>query len=456
MMKKGILIGVLAALMLFAFTACEQKTPNSPLYGAQVESVTVAEQPLYIAIPTGVGSVDTIDPSVIKFNVKYNDGKVYTYTGAQLGITANDVKDGATVDALTKTIVVKLDKAGKYTFYPQVKAYAATGATIDLSSIEGPVEIEDAKKVTVPVKATVASAGGSKEFDYSFEVKAADISTLIKDNELKTGSTFTVTAEYATTLGKAFIETAKAKGLELAFTGSVDVIVVDSTATKIDHISAKLNDNTIIFADVKGLASGAKKTIADTDITVTKYDKDGNVVTESDYTKVTIHDNRGVMYDAGYTWKEADTYTVIVKLSTADGSKSFSCEMELPIISDYPTAYTVKQIASENSGADGKPTTMHVYKQGEPIVVSKSIFEFAPSAWKSGVGASYTAETMPKYTEPTWTANPSVIPYDLTLDKTDTDETKYAEYQINFEAVVDGSVIKAGWGTSAGVKVVAK
>ena len=455
MMKKGILIGVLAALMLFAFTACEQKTPNSPLYGAQVESVTVAEQPLYIAIPTGVGSVDTIDPSVIKFNVKYNDGKVYTYTGAQLGITANDVKDGADVDALTKTIVVKLDKAGKYTFYPQVKAYAATGATIDLSSIEGPVEIEDAKKVAVPVKATIASAGGSKEFDYSFEVKATDISKLIKDNELKAGSTFTVTAEYATTLGKTMIDTAKAMGLELAFTGSVDVTVVDSAATKIDHISAELKDNTIIFADVEGLASGAKKTIATADIIVTKYAKDGSVVTESDYDTVTIHDNRGVMYDADYTWKEADTYTVIVKLSNDEG-ESFSCEMELPIISDYPTAYTVEQLNSENAGSDGKPTTKHVYKQGEDIVINNRLFKFTPSGWKSGTGASYTAETMPKYTEPTWTANPSVIPYDLELNKTDTDETKYAEYKINFEAVVDGSVITAGWGSSAGVKVVAK
>ena len=47
-MRKSILIGVLAALMLFAFTACEQNMPSTPLYGAQVESITVAEQPVYI------------------------------------------------------------------------------------------------------------------------------------------------------------------------------------------------------------------------------------------------------------------------------------------------------------------------------------------------------------------------------------------------------------------------
>ena len=183
--------------------------------------MTVAEQPLYIAIPTGVGSVDTIDPSVIKFNVKYNDGKVYTYTGAQLGITANDVKDGATVDALTKTIVVKLDKAGKYTFYPQVKAYAATGATIDLSSIEGPVEIEDAKKVTVPVKATVASAGGSKEFDYSFEVKAADISTLTTlASSGKVGDVYNISSEFTTT--NVFIE-----GIGKKYPAGTNIVLVE-------------------------------------------------------------------------------------------------------------------------------------------------------------------------------------------------------------------------------------
>ena len=38
-MKKSILIGALAVLMLVAFTACENNAPTTPLYGKAVESI---------------------------------------------------------------------------------------------------------------------------------------------------------------------------------------------------------------------------------------------------------------------------------------------------------------------------------------------------------------------------------------------------------------------------------
>ena len=448
-MRKTFLIGVLAALMLFAFTACEQNMPSTPLYGAQVESITVAEQPVYIVMPSLTNVTDTIDPSVIKFAVKYNDGKVYTYTGAQLGLTAASVNGGATVNALTKTITVKLDEDGKYTFYPQVKAYEPTAAVIDLASIENqPVEIQKDKAVTYNVDVTVSSNGGAKVFEIPFKTLASDVNDIIKDNKLEAGDTFTVTAEYASNIAKHLTENPL---LDITFEGSVSVIVVDGTETKIDHIVAKQNGT--IYADITGMAGN--KTLTQASITVTAYDKDGNVLSGNDITGFTtsVYDENNVKFNDAYTWKKAGTYKVTVKYANADGSKSFSYPMELKISEDYPIAFEVSQKNSETP-VDGHFTEKYKYIPGEPITFDTSKFDMKVTAWKSNASTTYAEDDEPDYTVE-WKASPSVIPYDITLSGTEGSKT--GTYKINFETVIDGEVVTAQWASSDnGVTVVEK
>ena len=446
-MRKTFLIGVLAALMLFAFTACEQNMPSTPLYGAQVESITVAEQPVYICMPQVL--TDTIDPSVIKFAVKYNDGKVYTYTGAQLGLTAASVEGGATVNALTKTIKVQLDANGMYTFYPQVKAYEPTAAVIDLSSIEDqPMEIQKDTAVNYNVDVTVSSNGGAKVFEIPFKTNASDVNDIIEDNKLDAGDTFTITAEYASSIAKNLTENPL---LDITFEGSVSVIVVDGTETKIEHITAKQNGT--IYADITGMTGN--KTLSQASITVTAYDKDGNVLSGDDVSGFTasVYDENNVKFNDGYTWKKAGTYKVTVKYANADGSKSFSYPMELKVSEDYPIAFEVSQKNSETP-VDGHFTEKYKYIPGEPIEFDTSKFEMKVTAWKSNASTSYADDVAPDYSVE-WKANPSVIPYDITLSGTEGSKT--GNYKINFETVIDGDVVVAQWGSGDnGVPVVEK
>ena len=77
-MRKSILIGVLAALMLFAFTACEN---SASTYKIPVGITAEASNTEYL-----VG--EYTDPSTITAAVRFSDGSTQTFTGTQLGIPA--------------------------------------------------------------------------------------------------------------------------------------------------------------------------------------------------------------------------------------------------------------------------------------------------------------------------------------------------------------------------------
>ena len=78
-MKKCILIGALAALMLFAFTACEQQVPN--FIEKTPTAMSVVSTPEYL-----VG--EKADPNQIKVEIVYANGDVETKTAATLGMVA--------------------------------------------------------------------------------------------------------------------------------------------------------------------------------------------------------------------------------------------------------------------------------------------------------------------------------------------------------------------------------
>ena len=433
MKKKGILIGVLSVLMLMAFTACEQNTPSSPLYGAQVENITVASQPVYICIPSG-SVQDTIDPSVLSFEVKYNDGKVYTYTGAQLGLEASDVQGSATVNALTKTITIDWDNDKTVDFYVPVKAYYPTAASINLSSVKDqPVAITSGSDATFDVAVNLTSAGGAKEFTYSFTADNSDVSKIIKDNELEAGDTFDITAEYATTLSKDLIDDLKAAGIDCTYTGSLSVVVADPSASKVASITAK--QTVAIYAKLDGMTNG-KTTLKDAAIEVTAYDEDGNVLSGDDITGFTAsyYDERGVKFNAEYAWTKAGTYAITVKYTK--GTETYEYDMNLVVSNDYPVTYTLAVANTEAyDDVSEEYTKPHQFKLNEEIL--PKYFTFTPDDWKSG--ATYASGKAPEYTAPTWTAVPGKIPSDVELAGAEGSKTgSFSDYV--FETTIDGKL----------------
>ena len=166
-MRKSILIGVLAALMLFAFTACENGAPTSPYAGKVAEGVTPVSVPVYLI------NVDTINPADVVLSVDFNDGSNVEFTGAELSMPAEKITAATTpvevkfggntfnvnIPALESEIEVDASGAVQTT----VALPAASASTTVSVSLEG-------------VKASYVYAGGERAIDLSKATASVDLS----------------------------------------------------------------------------------------------------------------------------------------------------------------------------------------------------------------------------------------------------------------------------------------
>ena len=82
-MRKSILIGVLAALMLFAFVACD----NQMGYKIPTGMTATVSKTEYL-----VG--EKIDPNTITATVEFIDGSTQNFSGSQLGVVAEAMTEG--------------------------------------------------------------------------------------------------------------------------------------------------------------------------------------------------------------------------------------------------------------------------------------------------------------------------------------------------------------------------
>ena len=94
-MKKSILIGVLAALMLFAFVACEQQIPTYKVPTGL--SISTAKTNYIVG--------ETLDTSAFTGTVRYSDGSSDTLAGSELSLSvpAQDGKIVANANKVTAT-----------------------------------------------------------------------------------------------------------------------------------------------------------------------------------------------------------------------------------------------------------------------------------------------------------------------------------------------------------------
>ena len=83
-MKKSILIGMLAVLMLLAFTACNNEVPT---YKVPISMTAQASKTEYL-----VG--ETLDASTVTATVYYSDGSTQTFTGTDVGASTEKINEG--------------------------------------------------------------------------------------------------------------------------------------------------------------------------------------------------------------------------------------------------------------------------------------------------------------------------------------------------------------------------
>ena len=117
-MTKKVFIGVLAALMLFGFTACEQKVPEIP-HDVTVLGATIKSGSLYYY--TG----DKFDSSRYTVEVLFSDTTTKDINGAGVLSVEGDTVDG--------TEAVKLTYAGYAESIGNVYAVSADSITLDTS-----------------------------------------------------------------------------------------------------------------------------------------------------------------------------------------------------------------------------------------------------------------------------------------------------------------------------------
>ena len=130
-MTKKVFIGVLTALMLFAFTACDSQVPG---YKVAVGITAETSKTEYL-----VGEI--IDPSTIIATVEFSDGSTQTFTGAQLGVSAVAMDEGS--EPVTVTYGASLSQGGD-------SSVSAPSATVTLMGYE-------AEKITIANLPTTAA-----------------------------------------------------------------------------------------------------------------------------------------------------------------------------------------------------------------------------------------------------------------------------------------------------------
>ena len=133
-MRKSILIGVLAALMLFAFTACDNQVSTYKIPNGMTAETS---KTVYL-------EGERIDPSTITATVYYTDGSSEKISGDRLGVPAEAVTLEAEKTSATKQIEVSF---GGKTAEVTVNVYKVDKAV--LSNLPTTAQVDPEKGIVV-------------------------------------------------------------------------------------------------------------------------------------------------------------------------------------------------------------------------------------------------------------------------------------------------------------------
>ena len=437
---KKVFIGVLAALMLFAFTACENNAPQTPIMGNQIEGVELVSAPDYI-----IGIGDDIDPAEVKLNVIKNDGSKVSYTGTELNLKAP-----TTLSTINNCAVTY----GNLTFYVNIPAYNWDEITaVDLSgATTKTIKTTDTKISTDGITVTVSYAKGTRS--------GVAIEDVVKNGDKITFSENKTVADFgfkdgqeinmAEALKKEEVSDTISDLLDKA-TGSWDVTVDDSAlaisdvdleqifiheGTPYEVFAAGTTKNTLDKVAFAGTATvtadGTSKNEtfyylgADVTDKITLVNK--NEVADPDYTYNTGWTIILQNYTDTYAFTKVGTLNVeAIVAYTAEGETVKSEEISVPVevIKDYPTTFKAPVI-----GKDSDEEPLHKDEWAWEESIDPADFEFVVTQWASGLGETGYKEGEAPALSGKWTSNPATV-------------EKYAPASINVTFTYSGDHGKA-------------
>ena len=283
-MRKSILIGVLAALMLFAFTACEPQAITWPT-DKDITYVSVEQTATYIVGETASGDGFNIvvnytegDPTIIPgtANVKVTDG-----VAAVDGLTFKNAND-VVVPAVPCKVEYKTVTSATITGVSNVTI--EDGAKLEDEDLANKINLDGAENLTL----TLAFDGGERVYTADDIVAKKDVtatngkinvvlSLVDKDGKVlpttkavQKGETYTVTLDNYYLGADWAYENNLAKGFETGVT--VNVVKTDTTEV-VTGIQAKYTvtrDSKPVVTDVTSL-TGVDLFIGDK-VVITLYD----------------------------------------------------------------------------------------------------------------------------------------------------------------------------------------
>lgn len=330
MKKKSIFVVALAALMLIAFTACEQQVPNIPAYGDnEIAKVEIVSAPAF-----HVGKTDEMGTGIVK--VTRVGGTVTDNVYATITIAEND----------SKTVVgeneVKITLPGDTTSYlGVVDALSVERIEIASDSYDDAIEVSTASQVTLSSVVGYYSDGttinllGASGLDYG--TKALDRAT----------------SSIVVTVPAGVLSADELKG-------SLEVTLEDEPPVTISALTAEYDAEEVIV----GQAFNPSLVV----VTAT-YGTDDEA-----YEEVLTKDVDYTLDVARYTFADTDVesgYTVTATLidpSTAEADAT-TAECEIDVVEDYITAFRAAVKTAEQAGG-----TAPVFYAGEEIDASDFVF----------------------------------------------------------------------------------
>ena len=396
--------------MLFAFTACENSAPTSPIYGKDILGVSPVTVPDYI-------EGETLDPADVTLKVLFDDDTSANFTGTELNLTkATDMKLAAGTNVFTATFNGKTFNVNIPAYKPELVTFNVSGIKQDYISLESNATI-DLDGITVTV---TYNNGKTKEAtDWWFVDKknndTIDADTIlafyqVSGETLEDGDTITVPNNLIT----AYVANdSTLKGYALEGTKTFKIVDEANPVTITDvEVKRVLKEGTSYYEIFR---VGTNNTLANFKFDMTITFSDGTKRVIKNYgTGFASASNAGVStvgtftiaedqkpgagawtvtlvdYDiANFKFDEKTTKAnVVIEAKNGDftaTSDTFSVES----IEDYPLTITAT-IKKDGTGDDADNIT---YEEGKDVSVGDFTY-VATGAWASGK-SDYTTETAP-------------------------------------------------------------
>ena len=371
-MKKSILVGVLAALMLLAFTACENKAPTSPLYGKNIESIKPVEYPVIVTDGTTLLS-EPFAMADFTFDVVFDDGSTEQYTGYELKAEVNEEATSSGILVLS----VSYGSSNKpATFNVSIPYYEAKVTALDVSG---------AKVTTVePNSASVKSEGlklvytynGSNTIttdassvtaylgrDFGFPTTSEGGSPRVDWDKIEEGAkyNFKLTSDFAKELGIS-------ESVEVVGTWT---LTVETPEIPVSGIVVEQDDENEIFVG---------DTLADVKYSMSFMYGDDEVVLYSDASLGTSTEGWSLAYynyETAYKFEKTGKTTDITVVATnAATGTEVSKDLSVEVIKDYPATFTV--VLNEEAVEKDKKEWI-----ADGNIIDPKYFTFTIATWAS-------------------------------------------------------------------------